>query len=369
MKNRLSILLLVVFFSVVSIHAVLSLRKISTSFTPDFSVYYSSAGNILHHKNPYTDTHIFTLLGYPIMSVLFYIPFLIFPYQIAQGFFMIINFLSLIVIILLSLQLTKTLSISNFLLFFSLGFLSFPVKFTLGMGQVNLVACAVMLGGLLFYLKQNKKAAMILLSIAILLKPILLFMLLFFILKKSWRIVIGVCSTLFIITLATYLIYPTAMNYYISTIIPKYVSPAGREVYYNQGVMGFIARITQNNLYRRIIFGLIDIGIILLTSFSVVKTKNLLLGFSLVLSALVIIDSLSWQHHFIFLLFPWICAFGIIKNNKKDKIWFVPLMISYLLVSWNISNPSFYQQQYLILVLSHTLYGGILLLLMLISLV
>src|SRR5260370_12547665 len=129
-KNQYLTIIIVLLFLLVSVHAAISLVKITTTVAPDFNVYYSSANDVFHHKNPYTDPHMFTAFNYPLMAAFFYIPLLLLPYQVAQGMFVLLSFFAFCLSIALSLKLTKQLSLLTFLLFASLGFLSFPVKFT-----------------------------------------------------------------------------------------------------------------------------------------------------------------------------------------------------------------------------------------------
>jgi len=332
-------------------------------------VYYGAANDIFHHRNPYIDKHLFTVFNYPLMTAFLFIPFLLFPYQISQAVFILISFLAFCLIIVLSLQITKQFSLVNFFLFFSLGFLSFPVKFTLGMGQDNLIAYVFLLGGFYFFLKQKQTCTIILLSLAILLKPVLLFTVLFFILRKSWRIILGTGSFLLASSLLTAIFFQTEFTYYITHSIPALLNLSGREVYYNQGITGFIARITPHLIVRSLLSDIFSLGIIAVVLFAVRKTKNNLLAFSLILTSLPMIDSLSWQHHFVFLLFPWIAAIYFVNTQNISKKWIIPIVLSYMLVSYNIKNPSLLSHFPYTLVLSHTFYGAGILLATLISLV
>ena len=86
-------------------------------------------------------------------------------------------------------DLPKTLNLQNpilnqFLILLSLALISFPVKFTLGMGQMNLIAFAFLISSYLFYKEKKTNLAGLLLGNAFLLKPILGFSLIFFVLKK-----------------------------------------------------------------------------------------------------------------------------------------------------------------------------------------
>src|SRR6266581_1219146 len=94
MKNRYLTIIIVLLFLLVSAYAAISLLKIITTSAPDFNVYYYSANDVFHHKNPYTDRSMFTGFNYPLMTTFFYIPLLLFPYKIAQGIFVLLSFLA-----------------------------------------------------------------------------------------------------------------------------------------------------------------------------------------------------------------------------------------------------------------------------------
>lgn len=341
----------------------ISLFKIIRTFAPDFQVYYYSAYDIVHHINPYTDKTLFTVFNYPPVTTIVFFPFLIFPYHIAQGIFTIVNGISLFGILCVSLLLLEdTVVIKKFLFFFSFVFLSFPVKFTLGMGQSNLIASFFLLYGFYLYRKDKQHFAVFLLVLAILFKPTVIFLLLFFLLKKLWKIPLLTISILLLLSVCMGLLYQKETYHYFFSVTPCLFTASGRGIYYNQGVMGFIARLTNNLFLRTFITDLLNIGLISLLSYVTVKRKietNLL--FSLFLTTLVLIDTLSWQHHFVFLIFPFIFAGSVLWKQKRIVLLML-LFIAYVLVSWNIKNSEqfFYFPQ--ILLLSHVFYGTVLLL-------
>lgn len=72
----------------------------------------------------------------------------------------------------------------------------------------------------------------------------------------------------------------------------------------------------------------------------------------------LILNPFSWQHHFVFLLFPLISVYlYLIKTHTKNAWLFVILLISYLLTAANIKYPEKLPD----LFQSHVLYGSMLL--------
>lgn len=332
-------------------------------FLPDFSVFYYGSQALVHQINPYKSTLIFTGIGYPLSSLFIYTPLLIFPYQIAQNIFLLLNIIALYALVYISLSIVKRLTRLYFLFFLSLALLSFPASFTLGMGQSNIIGYTFLLLGYYLFTHKRHWTGGICLSLAYITKPILLFTILFFLIQKKWRIFLT-CS---IMLLLVFIVSVTIFNhtyslYYITHILPQLLNFTGREVYYNQGITGFIARLTANIFIRKLVsacFGILSLGILLYLTQRKDQKSDLL--FSLYLITLLLSDSLSWQHHFVILLFPFICTFFLIQKKKRNY-WLMGLLtLSYLLVSGNMKHPGIFLTFPWVLLLSHVFYGTILL--------
>src|SRR5438477_1929164 len=108
-------------------------------FLPDFDVFYYAAQETLYYHNPYQSQKLFTAFNYPVTTILLYLPLLLFPYTQAQNIFLIITMLFIPLIILLSLHILKKYRLTYFLFFYFLSLLFFPINFTLGMGQSNII--------------------------------------------------------------------------------------------------------------------------------------------------------------------------------------------------------------------------------------
>lgn len=356
-KNKFPTKKLIDFFFIlfslaVFLHIGISVYKIVTTSAPDFSVFYQSTYDLNRGINPYTQSSLYTGLGYPIVTTIFFIPFILLPYKIAQGVFVILSAFSVLAIVYLSLLLTnRKVDWRKFLFFSALAYLSFPTKFTLGMGQSSLLAYLLLLLSYYFYSRKTKVVSGVFLGITVLVKPILGFMFIFFILRKEWKIITAALFLIFSLTLLSIILYGFDKYYiYLTHIIPPLLKPVGREIYYNQGLMGFISRLTSNLTVRSVavlISSLLLIGLI-----TKHKTSNNL-QFALFLTTLTLVDTLSWQHHFVFLIFPFITA----ANFKK--LFF--LILAYFLVSGNIKDPQIFSSFPVNLILSHTFFGALIL--------
>lgn len=350
-----------------TLHVLLSLTHILSTFTPDFSVYYTASKNIYNHHNPYTDTHVYTGFGYPLMTAFFFMPFLLFPQNIAQNIFTLLSFISFLSSVTICLFIMEERNGKIWLLAYIVSFLSFPTKFTLGMGQVNFIAYVLLLLGFLYYLRKQPNLTIFFFTVAILLKPIFISILLFLLFQKSWRTLSLVIFFLFLITLCTFFLYPNYLRYYLFSIIPTLLKPSGREIYYNQGTMGFIARLTPDSFLRELLSIGIEItlfvALIMKKVYGRVGKRHL---FALILTAMVLTDSLSWQHHFVFLLFPFIFLFTQVKKSHIQ--WRVFLFVTSLFfVGTNIKDPAAHSHFPSNIILSHVFYGGFILFLLLLT--
>ncbi len=336
-----------------------NLYRIVSTTTPDFGVIWISVKDMLVGKNPYINPALVVPNAYPPVSELFYIPLAFLPYQVSQAIFTFISFFSIVGAIYLSIKLAFGKVVwPYFLVFMGLAFLSFPTKFSLGMGQINSIVLLLLL--LAYYLELKNKSVWggIILGSSIILKPIFVFFLLFFALKKSWKIISVSLATVFIgiVTTLLFLNLGTWVSWFNTGILPLVASLAGREVYYNQGVLGFISRIFTSLDVRKYLSEFVSILLVALASFYVLRKRSGVLTLSLFIITLLIIDTTSWQHHFVWLIFPFIVLFSYLVKLKK-VVFLGLICLAYLLVSWNFKNPLYFPP----IILSNQFYGTIIL--------
>lgn len=377
--HKIFIFLFLAFSICISMLSIRTFWVLSQTNTPDFSVYYLAAKNIRNSRPVYTEKASFTLFAYPLFSGLFYIPFTQFSYQVGQVLFLIFNFLALLGIsILLPLFLTNKRSLLISILIFSFSYISFPTKFTLGMGQINLIAYFLLILSLFWtkfrfknikFYKYNKYAPLLIsifFVMSYVLKPILGFMFIYFILLRQWNVIIYSIIFSLIIFVFSFFIDKNALIdyfYYLNHVIPEVIKPIGKEIYYSQGFMSFVFRETSNKIWRLIISYLGIAVIFFVGVLAAFKSRSYIYKFSLLLSMIPLVDTLSWQHHFVILIFPFFYAVHTFINQRK-WLEFGILCLSYILVSSNIAHP-----QYLIyfpanFLLSNTFYGALILFLL-----
>lgn len=353
----------VVFFLVSFIRiSTINLPWIYSSLGPDFTQVWISAKDLLNAREPYLDPNLGYQNAYPPISEIFFLPFALLSHQVALVIFTYISFASIIGSVFLSLKIAiNKVPWHYFLLFSGLSFASFPIRFSLGMGQVNIIVLFLLL--LTVYLetksKKNSLLAGLSLGAAIAIKPIFAFFLLFFALKKSWSVVL--LSTLMVAALSatSTIFWPSQVwiNWYHSAIFPltSFTSPA-IYVYQNQGIFGFLSRQISNFNLRIYLTRAATVILIPLAAYLVLKKKEINLGLSFFIITLLLFDITSWQHHFVWLMFPFVVLFTYILKSK-NVILLGLLILSYLLISWNIKYDYIYPK----IILSTQFYGNIIL--------
>ena len=340
-----------------------SIYKIIFTTAPDFLVLWSAAKDLFMGTNPYTDSHLIYPYFLPPFNTVFYILCIFLSYKLAQGIFVILSLLATFSsVYFVFINIFRRGSWISFSLIISLTLLSFPTKFTFGMGQVNLISLFLLVLTYSFYIKERFLWAGIFLSVAIISKPVLGFLIIFFLFKRAWKVILYTLP-LSIIALVIPILFG-GLNIYLSwlerVVIPL-LNFTGREVYYNQSLTGFIFRNISNLFlakYLTLIFSIITLGTTLL--FCIKRKVNTNLQFSLFIISLLLIDTLSWQHHFVWLIFPFIVLVNYASKLKKFWFW-VMLITSYLLVSWNFKDPTYFSRFPISLVLSNTFYGTVIL--------
>jgi hypothetical protein len=351
MKRSLYIISLAVF-----VFALWSLYRIVTTSAPDFSVYYVSAKNLLSGTNIYTAKNVFTGLGYPPFTLLFFIPLLLLPYTGAQTLWVVFSFLALFGSIWVCLRFLHKATPDNVLLVFIVAFLSFPTRFTLGMGQSNLIALFFLVLSLYFLSSKNEKGSITSLVILLILKPHLSVLLPIFLIHKKYSFLFFVGLSLCLLIAITGVLFGW-QNYqtYITDMIPRLSVFNGREIYFNQGFSAFATRAF---VYPISVWinSIASIGLVLWTIWYVfIKNVPLVESLIVFLPVYLMIEPLSWQHHYVFLLPVYMWLWFKAKHTKGLIFLF---LISIVLVSINIkSSMSLIGFPFHEVILSHVFIG------------
>jgi hypothetical protein len=338
-----------------------NLHQIITESAPDFTQVRVSAQALLASKDPYHNPNLDYPNGYPPLSEIFYLPFAPLPYHEGLGIFTYISFAAIVGSVFLCLKIVnKTVSWQVFILFLGITFLSFPTRFSLGLGQVNFIVLFLMLSA--FFLETNSKKSIqagLLYGIAIALKPVFGFFLLFFALQKSWKLIITTLITVTSLITVTLILWPIQFWFsWYKSITDQLAGFTSNllYIYVDQGVFSFLSRMISNFQLKFYFHWTITAISISLAVYRVIKNKNINLGLSLFITTLLLFDIISWQHHYVWTIFPFtVLLVATIKNKNLWTLYF--LLVALFLISWNYKQPSLHP----VIFRSNQFYGGVIL--------
>lgn len=318
---------------------------------PDFGVYYFAAKTLSIGGNPYIDKTLFTQLNYPPQAILPFYPLLLMQFVYAEKVWLLLSICSFLVTFILLYRWIKV-NKAVFSIVFLLTVISFPFKFTLGMGQVNAILLLCICTFLLFLKNKSTKFSALFLAIISILK---LFPAIFFLpllLTKRYRVLC--VAIIFILGISLFSISFVGVNvhiYYITHVLTNLLTTSGGNSYYNQSLTGLFGRLETPSFLSivvRMVVILISVFIIMWKKTSIEKSLVLFL------SMMLLINSFTWQHHLLLLLIP----FYLLLSKKQSLLVYVYLLLSYILISTNIKSPDIYKDSwYSAIILSHATFG------------
>jgi len=371
-------LLIISFFIIVSFQFIISNIKSLKTVAQDFEVFYLSGKQVINKQNPYL------LIGGDIVrnpppAVLLFSLLTLLPIKTSQITWFVLSFLSFIVgsyyifRIFEKFEGNKSLYSRNWriwLIYLSLGFIFFPFRYNLGSGQMNNFLLMFLV--LALYLQQSKKElfSAFILSLAILLKitPILLLFIL--LIQKKIKNVIGIIFFTTIILITTYLFlgknifsnYLTVTNSFFDFNI---------HTYYNQSLSGFLARSFNNIILTKWLVYISIVIVLTKVIFLIKKIKkdnfqSNIIFWNISIIYMLVLAPFAWQYHFVIIIFPLVTTAYIGYKMKLSYKFFFFLILSYLLIGWNIKNPTALLNKGIFgsIILSHVLFGSIILLLL-----
>lgn len=350
-KARLTagLILLVIVF--VAAHAVFSVFRIVTTTAPDFFYYYQASQSFISHvENP---LHLL-----PPASLLVYAPLAVLPYPLVQGAWIIVSVACLVFVVRQLGALVGVTSWQHLSLMGVLAYAMFPTRFTLGMGQVNLIALAFVVYAVALVRKNQAVLPGILFAYAMLLKPELVLLLPVMVWARKWPLLVIISGVLIITEfVARGLVYEGAQYIGIESLFESFIRGwASAGVYYNQGLSGLLVRA---GFIQPWVYGVLSVFVLIITLIARIKRPlpfEALLWSSL--PVLILVEPIAWQHHLVFLL-P--TLFWLWKGNN-GRVRKAVLMLGFVLLSWNFATPGFLDTMPLgWLVASHATVGVIML--------
>ncbi|PIU34571.1 hypothetical protein COT03_02135 [Candidatus Shapirobacteria bacterium CG07_land_8_20_14_0_80_39_18] len=355
---------LILFFLLGTLQPLFSLARIllyGGLFEYNFT-YLRAAEAALVGKSIYS----FGDINYPPLALFLFIPFHFLPVFWGQIVWSIISLSCLLLALYLSF---RVLGIgwkwNNLSLILPLTLLAFPTKWTFGLGQINNAILLLMVLGFFFYRKDKFLLSGLSLGVATSLKIVPGALLLYFLVKKKFKIFVSGIITVITLFLLSGLVFGfNLVGEYFTKVVPATLGIGGKYTYYNQAASGFFSRVINNGnnaATATIIFSLL---ILVVTLYLLLRQKEVdAFGYSLIISTILLINSFSWQHHFVWLLFPFLV---FLKASPYKGI----LFISYLLVAFNIKRPELLMSSFFDkILLSHVFLGNFLLWLLLVFLI
>ena len=339
-------------------------KTLFLNYYPDFGQYYWGLKEIFQGSNPYVaGKSIFSITTYPPFVFILMSPLETLDYFFAERVWTLLSIVFLIgsVYLIFKINNEKMFSRIGFLISTLLFAFYFPIKFTLGMGQINFLILFLVTLSIYFLNKNKNYLTGTFLSLSIMIKFFPFLFLPYLIILKKWKILFSFIAVSIAILVFTLIVIKPAINiYFYKNILPTLLG-GWKTDYYNQSLSGFLGRQMNNGFARELLR--IFISLILVTvSFLVIlknntKTTIVNLSFSLLITLTLLINNFSWQHHFVWLLFPFITIFYFIKNKKLDWSYYFVLGLSFFLVGLNLENPNIFP----VIFISHVFYGALIL--------
>jgi len=341
-KRYKSVQIIILLFSLalfaLSIFQTLSIiiPKIYQNNLTDFMVYWQATEKFQQEKNVYDFFYSNppTAFNYPPSFLLIFSLLKIFPLKTAQILLLIFSYLFFWLGLYLVIRIAKIkVSLPHLLIILSLFNQTFPVKFTLVLGQINMIVLGLTYTSLYFYQKTKKISSAILLSLSGALKIFPLSVLLLFFLMKDYFFV-GFVLLLFLSLnlLPSFSLFKT---YFFKTSI-NLTDVNIKPSFYDQSITAFLSRLFQQPLLVKCLALIITVSILFLIIRDFFKRRNLIVSFSLIMALTAIANTFSWQHHLV-LSYPLILL-TYLRQTRKNKLVYPLMLIFWLLLVFHFPD-------------------------------
>lgn len=355
-----------------------NVKLLSSGVGLDFGCFYQAGAQAQTGGNPYAAcSEVFPRNPPP--TLLLYSLFPLFSPSVSQTLFFILSFTSFLIGSYYLFKIIDDLSYPKFFksykwqlyfIYLILALMFFPFRYTLGSGHINSLLFLFLI--LTFYfMKRNeyfKSAVNLALGISLSVTPIIF--LAVFILQKRLRLVILTLVNLIIISLITMLFFGDKIFFYYYNITATYFD-FGVTTYYNQSLVGFLARVLNApNLVSNVLVVILSLFLALLGYF-LVKSKGHkdltdFIFYNISILYILIFSPFSWQYYFIITIIVLVFTFYCLYRQKLAKIFYFILSFSYVLMAANIKNPKTFEKFGTVgsIINSHVLIGALILLLL-----
>ncbi len=336
-------------------------KTLFLNFYPDFKVHYLSPIAVFSGNNPYKGgENFFTPEVYPPFVIYLFSPFILFSYSVAEKLWTALSIIFLFVSLYFIFKINGKFLFSTTGLLLSALFFTFyfPIKFTLGMGQINfLILFLTVLS--VYFLNKNKEASSgFFLTLSMMIKFFPLLLLPYLLLLKKWKMLLSIGITFCTISFFIFLLNPKLTLYFYGSVLPSLLG-GWKGDYYNQSLAGFLTREVVFLPLREFMTVLFSLLLVIISFVTIHIRKNIFsnLSVSLLISLSLLINNFSWQHVFVWLSFPFITIFYFIKDQRSSLFYFLVWGASFFLTGLNLPNPGIFP----VIFISHVFYGALLL--------
>lgn len=335
----------------------------------DFPIFYDASSMLWDKLNFYK---FLTLssgpFNYPPTSFLFLWWLGLLPFDLAGAIWNLASVGSLVLSIYLILKIASK-KVNFWLLGFSTLIFTipfFPVKHNLASGQINNFILLFTVSSIFLYFKGKKRLSAGMLAFGAGIKLVPAVFLLFFLIKRDFRTIAWFIVSLVLLEVVALILIPWEMQkVYFTEVFFQGFPLSGKEIYYNQSLLGFLARAFDQETTVRIFQYALSAVLVFITLIRGQKISDIR-AISAVSCLYLILHPLAWQHHFVFAVVPIILLGTDIIRSKIDlldrKKWllFFFFIFSYILIAWNIKQPQLVSQEFHFF-LSHQFFGVLIL--------
>lgn len=312
----------------------------------DYLVYYGALAKFVTRVNPYVFLYGQGVdrvpFNYPPSSLIVLSSLHLLPVKAGEAVLILLSFFFLILSLWLVIKLSRIkISQSLFLLTSAFFIQTFPVKFTLILGQVNLIVLGLTITAIYFYIVRHRKCAwslaVIFLSLASCLKIFPLILLSLSLLKKDYKFVFSVLGLFLILNLIP---GQALFKQYFLNLVPSLSLATATPNFYDQSIYAFFFRLTHQLDFSQLATFAVFLAFFVL-ALRKFKKQGLLFSASYLLALCSIGSPFSWQHHLVF-SYPLILILLLQNLNKIRRSLFklVPFLIIWAVLVFHFPNEA-----------------------------
>jgi hypothetical protein len=236
----------------------------------------------------------------------------------------------------------------------------FPVKFSLGMGQVGLLNVFLVVFFIYTLTLHKDKVSGVILSSALLLKLTPMLFPFELLVLRRWKILGSLIITSVLILISLTIFRKEQMLIFLTQSLPGTFN-SWPLAYYNQAVSGMVGRWLGTGEVGQLVKVSLSLSMVIITFIVLWKNRAskeiALRGFMPLLPLSVIVAPLAWQHYFVLVIPALISLYFSYQKAKEKAISYLPLAISYMLITSNLKNPDLFP----LVIQSHVLWGAMIL--------